>query len=84
METRKGKVTELHEEHDGWRFEVEVLTPAWKVNHAEIILPGEEIDLDLLFLEKGDPQKEESYSLPGSMKEEPPFAVGDEVTVRFT
>jgi hypothetical protein len=63
METRKGKVTKLYEEHDGWRFEIEVLTPAWEFKQAEIVLPGEEIDLDLLFSEQGDPQYEERIPL---------------------
>jgi hypothetical protein len=85
METRKGKVTKLYEEHDGWRYEIEVLAPAWDFKQATIVLPGEELDLDRLFAKRGDSQYEELISLSSAwMKEKPPFAIGDEVTVRFT
>jgi hypothetical protein len=85
METRKGEVIELYEEHDGWQFTIEVLVPASNYSQVTIVLPGQEIDLDRLFSEKGDPQYEETQELPTQwVKEKPPFAIGDEVSVRFT
>jgi hypothetical protein len=81
METRKGKMIECYEEHDGWRYKIDVLVPAW-AKHATIILPGQESSFD--FLAKGDPKYEEFHSLSGWVKEKPPFALGDEVPVRFT
>jgi hypothetical protein len=84
METRKGKVTKLYEEHDGWRFEVEVLAPAWKINQAEIGLPGEENIIDSLFPGQGDAEYDETHSPSWWVKEKPPFEIGDEVLVRFT
>jgi len=84
METRKGKVTKLYEEHDGWRFEIEVLAPAWKINQAAVVLPGQENDIDLLFATKGDAEYEETHSPSWWVKEKPPFAIGDEVSVRFS
>jgi hypothetical protein len=84
METRKGKVTALNQENGDWAFEISVLTPAWKFSHAEIVLPGEEIDLDLLFQQEGDPEHEETHVLSGLVQTKPSFVVGDEVKVRFT
>jgi hypothetical protein len=84
METRKGKVTDLYQEDDGWRLEIEVLAPAWNYNEAAIVLPGEETDTDPLFAEKGDAEYDETHSPSWWTKERPPFEIGDEVTVRFT
>jgi hypothetical protein len=84
METRKGKVTELHEKHDGWYFEVEVLASGWAIKDAQIVLPGKESTIDLLFSGVGNAEYEESHLLSQWVKEKPPFKVGGDVTVRFT
>jgi len=85
METRKGKVTKLYQEHGGWRFEIEVLTPAWTIKQAEIVLPNEETDIDLVFSGQDDPQYEDRVSLISPcVKEKPPFVIDDAVSVRFT
>lgn len=83
METRKGKMTECYEENDGWRYEIDVLVPAW-AKQATIVLPGQERVVDLLFAGQGDASNEESHSLSEWVKEKPPFALGEEVPVRFT